>query len=302
MTIQEAGLEILGGTPRKFYIFGGSEYGIKSKYLRTLEDHYHVKKEVDSVASVIDLMSTKHFVPLKPALYVSRYDSEFISQLSESFAKKLKSVKIIGTLVCLYESDKDVSKCEKYLAEETVRIDSVSRNFVIRYLHSDFPKLPDRLIESATDMSSSYGQAMKICSAMSTVDPEILFSYSDKDLAELFGTTQGSEESDIRVGVAARNPKYVLEKLENYSGDLNNLLYAILSTMLELEKLVSSSRGSSDLQDYKKRWTPKDVYNMFMNTYSAIWRIRTYSTDIYSELVMLVGLLQFSEIPEVEVS
>lgn len=299
MTIQEAGLEILGKSPRSLYIFGGSEYGIKKKYLSSLIEFYRSKKEVDSVEAVLSLMNTKHFIPLKPVLYVVRYDAEFIKELSDSYAKKLKNTKIVGTLVCLYQLEKDVSKCEKYLSENTVRIDAVERRFLIRYLHSDFPNLPDRLIDEAADMSSDYGQAENICRSMTLVPPEDLFVYSYEELSNLFGRSIGSSEDDIKSGTAARNPSHVLKKVEDYPGDKNEILYAMLSTMLELEKILSNNRYTSDLQDYKSRWTMKDVYNMFMQIYHSIWRTRTYSTDIYSEIVYLVGLLQFSEIPEV---
>ena len=36
LSIQEVGLSILGDSPKKFYILGGSEYGIKDKYIEIL--------------------------------------------------------------------------------------------------------------------------------------------------------------------------------------------------------------------------------------------------------------------------
>ena len=76
LTIQEAGSQILKGNPGKFYVFVGTEYGIKEKYLLHLVKHYGNVKEVESVKAVMDLMTKKHLIPLEPAVYIIRYDED----------------------------------------------------------------------------------------------------------------------------------------------------------------------------------------------------------------------------------
>ena len=84
LSIQEVGTEILTHNPRKLYIMVGQEYGIKTKYIDILAEHYGRKEECLSMSSIIDIMNTKHIIPLQPAVYVVRYDDSFITDLSDS--------------------------------------------------------------------------------------------------------------------------------------------------------------------------------------------------------------------------
>lgn len=300
LTITEVGKDILGGTPKNFYIFAGSEQGIKEKYLSVLEAHYGGKKESPSVLQIIDMMSTRHFVPLIPLLYVVRYDEDFLASLSEAVKKKIDSTKIVGTLVCLYDSSsKGLNKASKFLGDYMVSIDAVNENFVVRYLHNDFPNLPDRLISLAARIGANYGDSKNICRSMSTVPPEDLFALTDDQLTTLFGKTSGATDAEFKKGIASRNFEYLNSLLDTYTGEFDGVLYAILSTMIELEKLLCNNYTQSDLREYVKRWTKKDVYNMFMNAYEAVRKLRSYATDAKSSVIYLFGLLQFAEIPDV---
>ena len=69
LTIQDVGTEVLGNNPRNFYIFGGTEYGIKCKYISFMRNHYGNYAECQTVAEVIKLMTTHHFIPIEPTLY-----------------------------------------------------------------------------------------------------------------------------------------------------------------------------------------------------------------------------------------
>lgn len=301
-TIQEVGTEILNNAPKKFYVFCGSEYGIKNKYIQMLSSLYTEVHEIDDVQSVLTLMNTKHFVPLTPALYIVRYDDSFLASMNATTSDKISSTNIIGTVVCIYEdSSKAASKLEKYLPDWSVSIDSVNIQFIIKYLHSDFPKLPDRLIELSATIGLNYGDSQNICRSMMLADVEQLMSLSDDSLNKLFGKQQSSQESDIKLAIAARNFTYLNDLLNNYSGDLDSILYTILSTLVELEKILSNRHIDSALQEYTKRWTYKDIYNMFMNTYAELKKLRSYATDVNSSLIYLFSLLKFSEIPDVEV-
>lgn len=301
LTIQEVGNEILGNSPRSFYVFTGVEYGVKEKYLSILTKYYGSSKEAYSVKALLDMMATKHLIPLQPCLYIVRYDEEFLASLNDSMSNKIKSSKIIGTVVCIYDkSTKGSNKLEKYLSDFTVSIDTVNESFIRRYLHSDFPTLPDRLINLAANIGSDYGDSQKICKSMSVIPPEDLFALSDDKLTELFGKSSNSTETEIKRGIASRNFTHLIKLVDTYSGELDSLLYTILSTMIELDKIVSNKYVQSDLREFDRRWNHKDIFNMFMNTYSELKKLRSYATDSYASLVYLFGLLKFSEIPAVE--
>lgn len=303
LTIQEVGEEVLGGHPRKFYVFAGDEYGVKRKYLDALSRYYSRQvKECPSVQQLLDMMSTKHLIPLAPALYVVRYDEEFLSTLSDRSEAKISSTNIVGTIVCIYSSDiRGVPKLDKYLPTFTVEIPNISEAFLLKHLHVDFPDLPDRLIQFAATYGSDYNDAQNICMSMSLLPPEKFSALSDAALSALFGKISTSKENAFKQGVAAKNFPYLLTVLDTYDDSLDGVYYTILSTLLELEKLMTNTYTDSPLRDYVKRWTPADIYNMFMNTYQCLQRSRTYSVDLYSSIVYLCSLLMFSEIPSVEV-
>ena len=300
LTIQEVGTEILGNTPRSLYVFVGPEYGIKKKYLSILKDHYGEAKECAAMSEIIQLMSTKHFIPLKPTLYVVRYDDDFVASLSDASAHKLLSLKIVGTVVCIYDSEKHATKLDKFLPDNTVRIDNVSTAFKIKYLHSDFPHLPDKLINLAAEYGSDYNEAQNMCASMSQVPPEELFALSDRKILELFGKYSECTEAEIKAGVASKNFAYLMKLAESYPREVDSILYTILSTLLELDKLLTNTYAQSDLREYVKRWTAADIYNMFMQTYNAIKQLRSYATDAKSSLIYILSLLKFSPIPSVE--
>lgn len=302
VTIQDIGLQILGDNPGKFYVFGGSEYGIKEKYISILKDKYGNQVEATSVKDVVDMLSKKHIIPLQPAVYVIRYDEGFVSEISELLASKINKLKFDGTIVCLYEASKHINKIDKYLPQVTVSIDAVSPQFVAKYLRSDFPTLADRFINIAVQHGDNYNQARNMCRCMNTVSEESLSSMSDDDIAALFGCSDVSTEAHIRIGVASKQFKYLIDTVENYEDDGDRILYAILQTMIELDKVLDNNRIQSDIKEYAKYWTREDVYHMFMNTYSELKKRRSSTTyDIQLSLVYLFGLLKFKPIPSPEV-
>lgn len=302
LTIQDIGVQILGDHPGKFYIFGGCEYGIKEKYISILRERYGTQIESPSVTELVEMLGKKHIIPLQPAVYVVRYDENFVSDVSELLASKILKLKFEGSIVCLYESPKHISKIDKYLPNNTVVIDSVSPQFVSKYLHSDFPKLDSRFINIAVQHGDNYNQSRNMCRCMSSVTYDSLNRLSDEDIAFLFGCSDVSTESRIRIGVAARQFKYLIDNLENYEDDADRVLYAILQTMIELDKVLDNNRIQSDIKQYAKNWTREDVYHMFMNTYSELKNSRSNSGyDIHLSLIYLFGLLQFKPIPSPEV-
>lgn len=302
ISVQELGLSILSDKPKSFYILGGSEYGIKDKYVDKLSALYGEKFEYPSVMSVIDMMRTRHLIPLKPALYVVRYDETFVSSLSEAVAEKIKSTNICGTLVCIYSDTKHLTKLDKFLPDYTGVIDSVNEKFIEKYLHQDFPGLDDRSIKIATACAENYGHARTICKSLSVADKDVINKMSVGSLEHLFGCTSASAENDIRLGVASRNFKYLVKQLDVFEGDKASLYYTILQTLIDMEKVLTTKYPNLDIAEYKKFWKIEDIYYMFMNTYQELVDSRSsdVSSNIDSSLTYLFALLTFKDIPSPE--
>lgn len=302
LSIQELGQQILTGNPGKFYVLGGTEYGVKSKYLSILTDHFEGRhKEVTTVNELISLFSKKHFIPLEPTLYVVRYDESFISSLNDTLAKKIESLKVVGTIVVLYEDSKHVAKCDKYLPNCTGTIDELDAKYIKKYLTSDFPDLPSKFIDIAIEMSENYGHAKNICYSMKAADTVALSKMSDDELKTLFGHVNTSTESQVRTGVASRNFSALVKFAEQYPEDYDKILYIILQTMIELEKCKTSKYVESDIRNFANKWTFEDIYYMFVNTYEELKKFRTITvSDPMNSLIYLFGLLKYNSIPRKE--
>jgi hypothetical protein len=304
MTIQEAGREILSfdRLPAKFYIFAGTESGVKERYLDSLEKRYGKKSEVDSVEEILTTMTHKQLIPLQPQLYIVRYDESFISQLTEKTAKRIDGLNIIGTIVLLYEEEKHSKKCTKYLPDITVQFDKVHGNFIRKYLKQEFPSMSDLIITEAVNSCGDYRLAKNICTSLSCADNNVLSKFDSKALTKSLGYSNQKSENQIKYGVAARNFNFLIAELESFVGDLNEVFYLILRTLTDIEKCLQSKYSQSDLKDYVKNWTYVDIYQMFMQTYNELKKSRNESSyDLYNGIVYLFGLLQFNPIPAVEV-
>lgn len=302
ISIQDLGLTILGNNPKSFYFVGGEEYGIKEKYIDHLAQFYGNKEEYPSVAELIDFLSLKHLVPVPPTLYVIRYDESFVSGVNPALAKKIKSLKFKGTVFCIYSEAKHISKIDKYLPEFCATVGQINATFVAKYLKNDFPSLSPRLISIAAKCSTDYGHARTICRSMVHTDSKLLESMPEAAVKRLFGCSDSSAELDIQRAIAGRNFVAGINALNSYEGDMDSLVYTFLQTMIEMEKVLTSRYSNSDLKDYARLWKLEDVYNMFMNAYEELRKLRSNtSSNIYSSLVYLFALLTFKDIPAVEV-
>lgn len=296
-TIQEVGTEILSGNPKPFYIFCGTEYGIKREYLDKIKSHYNgAKEEFEYVQDVIDMMRVKRFIPLVPSLYVVRYDEDFISSLNDKTRQQIESTNIVGTLVCIYEQNRHTTKLDKYLGKYSVSIDPVASQFIEKYLHRDFPSVPDRLVNIATKCGSDYNQSKNICLGLNLCKDYVV-DVDDNVLYKLFGHESSTTSDMMKKGIAARDFNYCINILENNYPDLDSIYYTILQTVLDIDKLKSSRYGESELRQYINGWTPADIYTMFEQTYEELKRSRSSSTDIKSSIIYLLSLLTVSPIP-----
>lgn len=301
-TIQEVGLEIFNNSPAHLYFFVGSEIGIKEKYIELIRAYYGDSVSANSLTDIFKMMNTRHLVPLKPKLYVVRYDEEFISSLNDKTAKDISNLNIIGTIVAIYENGKVSAKLDKYLGNYTVPVERVADNFVESYLQQDFPELTKRYIEIAVKHSSNYGQAKNICRSLSSCDRKYLSKMTDEQIADLVGYTRLSTETQIKYGLASRNIPYLMNVIDKFDGEADSIIYTMLSTLIELEKINGRKYTESDLKEYSKCWDLEDIYNMFMQCYSCLKTLRSASVaEPKNLLYYIASLLAYRPIPNVEV-
>lgn len=298
LTIQDIGRQIMSGNPLKFYAMLGSEYGIKARYIEILKDRYGGDYiEYTSVSGVISLMKQKHIVPLPNKLYIVRYDESFVSDVNEKTQSLIDSLNIKGTVVCIYEDVKQCKKLLKHLPNYAVSIDAVSSQFIIKYLMDEFPNISHDLAELCVESTMCYSQARNMCRSISMA-PDMISSMSKIEAAKLFGTVQISSDSQLRIAVAMKNTAATLAIIDVYGSTPDNMMYTMLSTMIELEKLYYNRYAESDIRKFVNKWTLKDIYNFFNAVYDRLNNLRSSSAvDGKLSLTYLASLLAFQEIP-----
>ena len=303
ISIQDLGREILSNNFRKFYVFLGHEYGVKRKYLDMMSSYYEGRqKEISSMKDFISMMKVKQLIPLKPTLYIVRYDAEFTKSLGLNTAAQIENLNYTGTCVCIYEDDGLKDKFEKYLSNATAIIDAVNPVFIKKYIMSDYPGLDEGLAGVAANISANYGQARTIASAMMCSDMNKLKNMDEVDIANLFGISSQSNEKHLQMCIASKNFKAILSAIERYPQIDDGILYVFTQTMNELEKIKTYRNTDSPLKQYEKYWTEEDIYNFFNHAYSCLFKLRAgLSSDVLNSTIYLAGLLQFSRIPKVEV-
>lgn len=300
LSIQDVGLSILGDNPKKFYVLGGTEYGIKDKYIEILVSKIGDKIEYPTVMEVVNFMSKNHIIPLQPQVYVVRYDKTFLSTVNQELANKILSLNIVGTLVLVYEDEKDLNKLDKVFPDNTASIDSIDSKHTEKYLKSDFPDLDAKTIEYASKHSSNYYQAKNICRCINAVQGRVLLT--EKQIVSLFDLQSSFNNNDVQIAVASRNFNALSYIVDHYEDDLQGILYQILRTMVELDKCQSSKYSNSPLKDYAKKWSRADIYYMFNHTYNAIKAIREgYTVDTADLITYLGALMVFKTIPNLQV-
>lgn len=299
-TLQQVGTEILSNKPSKFYIFCGSEYGIKARYLLQLGKFYENNiVNLDSVDQLFTKFKNRPLVPFTPSLYIIRYDSEFLKTLDSNAASRLSALNIAGTAVCIYEDAKAEAKCEKWLSQYTVRIDPISPEYVKKYIGQEFPKLSGDLVNTIVSIYSSYNQARM---AAATLNDTKFSKLPEDKIKSTFKDLTNSEDVMLKRAVAARNYSYLVTVLDTIDGELDNVFYDILSCMLELEKLKCNKYANSELRAYADMWTIPDIYYMFEHTYDCLKKIRSGAmSNKANALLYLFSLLMFTHIPEVGV-
>lgn len=300
-TIQDVGLEIFNHSPAKFYAFLGPEYGIKCRYLDMIAETYKGSVvEADSVQSVVSMMKTKHIVPLQPSLYIVRYDETYLSSLDAASMMKLKDIKMIGTLVMIYQTEKQCSKVEKYLPDISVYVGNVDTKFVEKYLKQDFPNLDNRLVKLAAYCGTDYGHAKNIGGCMNSVPSNEFMSYQDSDICKLFGKVDEVDDKVLQIHIAARDVNFLMSNINKFLENTDNTIYTLMSTMVEFDKIWGNKYSDSPIKKYQKVWSREDVYYMFMHGYHQLRLRRSISVNDENQLITLFSLLSFSPVPSIE--
>ena len=139
-----------------------------------------------------------------------------------------------------------------------------------------------------------------ICRSMMYGDVRELSSMTLKEFSEFFGIDKSPVEELFKLKIYSRNYKALLQLLDNFDGDFNNLYYLILSTLLELEKVISQNNKTSEIYKYVKFWKLEDIYNLFNHTYRELIRSRKISVDLRCSIMYIFSLLAYSTVPSVE--
>jgi len=298
MTIQDAGKQILSGNPQSFYVFCGSDYGVKQKYLRLIYQKYGEYVECDTVDAILNRFKAKALFPEKDRLYIVRYDTSFLSTVSDTTQQFIANLDIHGTIVCIYQDSNATSTCMKFLDSYAVEFNPVHSLLIQKYLNSDFPNLDDSIIKNVTESASGYSNAYIICQCIGQCSKQDAFDSST--IKQVFGCKSTSDDHNIRIGLASKNFAFTMQNIDSYDGDLHSILYTILSTMLELDRVLCNRFYKSEYRKFANNWTKYDIYNMFSQTYQKILDSRDYNLNIYDTLVYLISMIQFQAIPNVK--
>lgn len=301
LSIQQAGLEILGNNPRSIYFLCGSEYGVKQKYIEHLKNLYKGNYVyADSLVDLLKSFTRKSLIKPTASLYVSRYDSDFVKSLDAAYAKKVLSLNVSGCIVAVYDDEKQFKKLDKMFPENTAYLEAVTAEHCFKYLKSDFPKLDDRYIHLAVNnCTGGYGQAKIVCEQMNSIRTK-LHHIDDAELLSTFGICKAATEKQMMLYAAARNFEGVMYVVDNFDDDLSFLINGMCHVAIELDKAMDGRVKDSPYTKYKKYWTRPDVYNFFEQCYTQTLKLRSATAgSAYSSLVYIASLLNFKQIPSV---
>lgn len=293
-SIQDVGREILSGSPAPFYIFVGCEYGIKYKYLQILKSHYGSYIECASVSEVLSSMKVKSLIPKPNMLYIVRYDEAFLSQLSSSTAKSLHELKIRGTIVCIYESQKHTDKLSKYLDDYMVSIDQLDDNYIIKYIHQDFPNIELSVINNIVYEFHDYYRSYLLCSSISCIDSSTI-RLSSNDIKTFFSTEYVTQFNNLEA-IKHRDYIYVLKNICDIS-DPATIFFDILQAMVEIDKIKHKSHLSADERSIDKLWPKSELWAYFQIAYDGLKFVRSHSVDIRCVISTIITMMAYSPIP-----
>lgn len=290
--IGEVASEILGGNPQKLYILCGDEYGVKQEYIESLKQYYGGCTEYNSMLKLIDFFKTKQLFQPNPAVYVIRYDDEFVKSLSESLADQIVKLNIIGTIVCIYDDKKHESAMEKYLPDYTVIVDDMHPRFIQKHLKARFPVRMHSFIESVNFSGMSYGEALNLC-----ISAEYL---SDSDLdrpLDVFNELacqRPHTPAEFSILFADKDFSACADIISSYNENPTELYYAMCNALLGIENVLTCDWKAKSSPYYvsARKWNIVDVKTVFGYVYDELKRSRT--TGVTNGTDSLLYLLELS--------
>jgi hypothetical protein len=291
LSIQEGAKEIYSDNPRSVYFFTGPEYGVKKQYINQLASNYDSQIEERSTFSeIIEALSKKSLIPRPNKVYIVRYDKEFISKLDD----RIVNINIPGTVVGLYEDDADEARLDKKFPNNTLRLNKLTPAVAAKHLTKEFEVLPSTVIESIVSISKDFYSAQIVCQSLSNLPKDIIHSISRSELESLFGYQTEHTTLTFKEAIADRNFKSAVKEIEAFDGDLSLLIYDILSTFLEIIKVLEKPYTESFVKPYMKKWSADSVKLMYDVTYSQLKMLRNFSTySPYISLMYICSLLKF---------
>ena len=119
---------------------------------------------------------------------------------------------------------------------------------------------------------------------------------SDESLHKLFNFQSLGTESQIRLGVAARNFPYLVEVLDGIT-DYDGVIYMVIQTMIDMDKALDSGYPPPEFKEYMKGWNRSDVYITMLNAYNTLKVGRSISSKLKENTISLFFSLCQSPIP-----
>ncbi len=292
--LQQGINQIYSNNPKSLYFLTGPEYGVKVKYLNQLQSHYSNQVECwSSILDLFEMFSKKSLFERIPKLYVVRYDKEFLKKLDSNHAFNVNS--IIGTIVGIYEDDADEKKLDKWFPESVLRINKLSKPLCKKHLSSDFPKIPEILINCALNYYEDYYQLHNIFSSLSLLSTQQLGNLNTVEFTSIFINQLDANISNFKQAIAARDFSSAVGELDRFSGDYSSLFYDILNTYIEIMKCLDKKYSNSFVTPYLKLWSKSSIKSMYAVTYKTLEDVRSNSSyDPYNALIYVCGLLKYS--------
>lgn len=290
--IGEVASEILGGNPKKLYILCGSEYGVKAEYISALKKHYGSCTEYSSMLKLIDFFKTKQLIPPSPAVYVVRYDDEFVKALSESLADQIAKLNVIGTIICIYDDKRHESTIEKYLSDYNVQVEDMHPRFIQKHLKSRFPGRMHSFIESVDFSGMSYGEALNLCISAEYLDDSDL--ERPLDVFNELACQRPHTPAEFSILFADKDFSACAEIISSYNENPTELYYAMCNALLGIENVLSCEwkAKSSPYYASARKWQIGDVKVVFGYVYDELKRSRT--TGVTNGTDSLLYLLELS--------
>lgn len=293
ITLQQLVQDIQSKQLRKFYVFTGTEYGIKTEYVNLLKSCFTSAKEVDTAASVISASKQRSLFKVDPKLFIVRYDTQFLSDLNAGYARTVLNAHINGTLLLIYEDDKAETKCDKFFPDNVVHIPLISKNKIAEHLQKLYSTLPTHVLKDVAIIADNYGEALSICKNLSYLEPEKTAALTQKDIQFLAGK-EDEASADIKLVIASKNYKLLFTMLSKL--DPVQLLQSVLSTMIDLERAKTTSY-KGDYASVINKWKLEDIYNLFMITFDMLNHTRLDYNNVDDAASTIIELLGWQHIP-----